>query len=837
MRKHNAVGNRSGLESLESRLLLSGTAYVVDSLLDTVAADGALTLREALQAANTDTTVNEAPAGSNTESDTITFAPALFAAGPATITLSGTQLEITSDVSILGPGVATLTIDSQGESTDFWIGDDEVSTTLQGITVTGYNQPYDTVGYNGVNIAGGTVAFVDCDISGNGAPLYSRGGGIYMAGGTVTLTDTTVSHNGASAGGGIYVDGGTLTLTRCTINANGVENGYSACGGGVYVEDGVVTLVDCKVSDNRVDGNPSYIWGTVEGTAFSSGGGIYVGGGRISLANCAVNGNVASSSGLGIHQPGLYASSNGGGMYIGGGTATLTNSTFTANNVNADSSYGGAIDVGWGVSLTMTNSVVNCNLVHGRSQAYGGGINCIYPAPTLTNCTISWNSADTDRSSLFYHPPVGGGICGETILNNSIVAGNWADRYKNIHGSWSGRGNFIGGSPGFVRSPSSGADHTWGTQDDDPGDLHLRASSPCVDKAVSSLAIDAHGASIEEDIDGNARARGKAVDIGAYECDTLNFFLDSQAPTVHFFDADGTAVAISYKGPGRATFVRQASGDGPVSQIWGDIQTITIDGSNAKSVLTVTTSGRGAAGETSVEEVTVNGPIKTIAAGRVNLTGDMMIDGAISALSLSDVLGGTISIGTPEDIYKTSMKINLRRALDASVSSGEAIGAIVAEEWSNTDGQATITAPWINTCNLTGYAHGPTPVAGDFGANMVLTATNDGGISLGTFKAAGAITGGTWTIQGDVGSVTADSSSPLWSAMLGDQFGWSDLHSIRTTVGDLSGQIEARSIGRIKTKGSRAGAFITLHPDGEQAQVALLEPLAPDLPGQAAPGS
>ena len=52
--------------------------YVVDSLLNVVASDGLVTLREALEAANTNQTVSDAPEGSSSLTDVITFDPALF---------------------------------------------------------------------------------------------------------------------------------------------------------------------------------------------------------------------------------------------------------------------------------------------------------------------------------------------------------------------------------------------------------------------------------------------------------------------------------------------------------------------------------------------------------------------------------------------------------------------------------------------------------------------------------------------------------------------------------------------------------------------------------------
>src|SRR5688572_22725902 len=58
-------------ERLENRTLL--TAYVVDTLAGTLAADGKISLSEAVLAARLNDTAFEAPAGSGAETDTITF--------------------------------------------------------------------------------------------------------------------------------------------------------------------------------------------------------------------------------------------------------------------------------------------------------------------------------------------------------------------------------------------------------------------------------------------------------------------------------------------------------------------------------------------------------------------------------------------------------------------------------------------------------------------------------------------------------------------------------------------------------------------------------------------
>ena len=128
----DVLSRRPCLEALEARLLLS-TTYTVASLADAVAADGFVTLREAIQAANTDTAVNEAPAGSG--ADTITFAPSLFAGGPGTITLGGTELALSSNLTITGPGATQLTVNANNASRIFNVASGTVS--ISGLTITG----------------------------------------------------------------------------------------------------------------------------------------------------------------------------------------------------------------------------------------------------------------------------------------------------------------------------------------------------------------------------------------------------------------------------------------------------------------------------------------------------------------------------------------------------------------------------------------------------------------------------------------------------------------------------------------------------------------------------
>jgi hypothetical protein len=148
------------------------TAFLVDSLSDVVAADGAITLREALEAANTNAAVFDAPAGSSVEIDQISFAPELFTDGadpvPGTITLGGTQLTISGSVDIEGPGAELLSISANLQSRVFYVNSGIVASLL-GMTITGGTADDGGGVYNN----GGTLVIVDAVISGNATAAES----------------------------------------------------------------------------------------------------------------------------------------------------------------------------------------------------------------------------------------------------------------------------------------------------------------------------------------------------------------------------------------------------------------------------------------------------------------------------------------------------------------------------------------------------------------------------------------------------------------------------------------------------------------------------------------
>jgi CSLREA domain-containing protein len=220
--------SKLGIELLESRLVPA--TITVTSLADNSVVDGMVTLREAIQAANTDTSVDGSVAGNG--ADIITFAPALVSSGPATITLTimgddllgPTALLITSPITIEGPTGAngiTISGDASNAARDLRLFrvDTAGSLTLEDVTLSDGN----ITGFASSNRGGGAP--------GLGGAIYNQG--------TLSVVNSTLSGNTATgAVGGIYnggktgAAGGGLNSDNSGGAANGGAGSFGQGGGG-----------------------------------------------------------------------------------------------------------------------------------------------------------------------------------------------------------------------------------------------------------------------------------------------------------------------------------------------------------------------------------------------------------------------------------------------------------------------------------------------------------------------------------------------------------------------------------------------------------------------------
>ena len=302
------------LEAIPPRPAIAGATITVSSPTDELTGNGTCSLREAIQAANTDAVVDACIGGSGAD---VIVVPA----GTYTLTLPGADedanhtgdLDITDDLTINGASTIVQACDSSGGPCT---GIDRV------LDVVEEENSQSTVTISGVTIRNGSTS--------------RQGGGISNYG-ALTITNATISGNTAISGGGVDNHAG-LSLTNSTVGANIATGGL---GGGIVNGGNSSTITNSTVSGN---------------IARSFGGGIYHESGPLTVTNSTVSGNTATGGGTALTAGG------GGGIFNAGISLTIVSSTVSGN---AADSGGGIKDTG---NATLTNSIV-------ANSPYGG--NCV----------------------------------------------------------------------------------------------------------------------------------------------------------------------------------------------------------------------------------------------------------------------------------------------------------------------------------------------------------------------------------------------------------------------------------------------------------------------------
>ncbi len=312
-----------------------------------------------------------------------------------TILLISGELQIIHNVTINGPGAASLVVN--GNAT-FRVFENFGSTvTISGLTVT---NGFDATGNGGGGIlneggltlrnsiisnsaslvgndnggglnnsSGATLAVTNSTISGNSAG--NNGGGIFSTNATLTVTNSTLSGNSAGTGGGIFYNGGgTLTVINSILSGNSAVSAGGGMGSGLQGTT-IATVRDSTISGNSSGGNGGGIFNypqtltvissTISGnSAGQDGGGIWTAGNPESLTvtNSTISGNSASSSGGGIWND---AQNNG---------STVNNSTLSGNSAPT----GGDIFNQGGATTTIGDTVLNAGASGGTISNNGGTV-------------------------------------------------------------------------------------------------------------------------------------------------------------------------------------------------------------------------------------------------------------------------------------------------------------------------------------------------------------------------------------------------------------------------------------------------------------------------------
>jgi hypothetical protein len=485
-----------------------GTAYTVDSTGDGahVGAQnqcndgtGHCTLRAAIEVANFN-------AGDDGIFFDIPTTDPGYSNGVWTINLGTALPDLSTNISISGPGAAMLTVQrSFTTPTQFRVFKitDTSTVTLSGLTIRngkigdlgGGIQNTGTLNATNCTVAGnsgirgggisngdtGSAHVNNCTLSGNVATAALGQGGGIMNYGIMVVSNTTFSSNSAPLGGGIN-SLGTMTVVNCTFSANSATGGLGGFGGGINNSSTMI------------------------------------------VTNSTFSGNTAA--GPDFENPATPA--HGGAIVTGDGTLTLASCTFSGNTTTGGIGSGGTTG----------------------GDALGGALYVETPShtTTVTNCTFALNSAFPGNGS----PPgqaSGGGIfisSDRLDIKSTIVAANSAFNASvpapDVSGAFNSQGyNLIGkieGSTGFPASTdltgtmASPLDPMLGTLQNNGGPtqtIALMPGSPAIDKGTSASLIgqmttDQRGTGYPRTFDdpGMPNATGgDGTDIGSFELQTI----------------------------------------------------------------------------------------------------------------------------------------------------------------------------------------------------------------------------------------------------------------------------------------------------------------------------
>ena len=433
-------------------------ALVVTTAEDELNMDGDCSLREAVQAANTDAVVDMCD---GTSGETITFASAY------TITLSLGELLITDGVTIDASSVGSATVDGDDASRVFDVDASGQTVFFTSLVIqngnAGVNSSAPNVG-GGVDLkAGSDATFTDVDVTDSVAGI--NGGGIHGAGdtdivittsadGSSTIARNVAQGNDAGMGGGGVWGAGTVDISgNVTIDAN-AATGTAGSGGGVFNFGGVLTISDATISNNTANraGGGVEDFGdddddvdvmltdvTLSGNSIATaapgnGGGLHSGGGEVVVTGGMVTGNTAVEGG-GLWTSGSLTATGtrvwgnnatgdadepfegGAGLFNQGGTMTLSELSVLNNVATGPGASGGGLFVNGG-----TVTVDASSFAGNTSLRAGGGIE-------VNGGTVELTDTDFDENETGDAPGNGGALHvtrGTVNATGGTVSGNTA---------------------------------------------------------------------------------------------------------------------------------------------------------------------------------------------------------------------------------------------------------------------------------------------------------------------------------------------------------------------------------------------------------------------------
>lgn len=327
------------LPGTQARAGVQGT-ILVNTTEDELNADGDCSLREAIQAANTDTAVDACPAGGG--ADIISIPAGLYSLTlglPGEDANQGGDLDITQDLTILGDEQAGVIIDGNANDRVIHIFGSKV--TIARLTI---RNGYLATGTGAGIAVNSTASLVLNRVTLTGNEAASSGGALDNTG-TLQMRDVLFTNNAASSGGAL-LNTGSLKITGATF----ANNAASLKGGGID-NSNPATLTNVTFSGN---------------TAQLYGGGMFNDGNDVRLTNVTFTNNST-------------AIRNNGNLYL---LNTIVTGSTAGSNYNCSGmidkfySLGHNLDSGNSCNFTHLGDLVNTDPLLGPLGDYQG------PTPT-----------------------------------------------------------------------------------------------------------------------------------------------------------------------------------------------------------------------------------------------------------------------------------------------------------------------------------------------------------------------------------------------------------------------------------------------------------------------
>lgn len=306
-----AVVRRLGIVSAHIAIALLVHAAEATTLVVTNSNDsGAGSLRQAILD-------NENLGGGNT---------IIFSNVTGVIALASSELLISSNVTILGPGPGLLAINGNATNRVFHI------------------TPGNTVSISGLSITNGGV--------------IGLGGGIDNELSRLAVSNCAINGNQPT---GIYNHNAILSIMASTISGNATSNGN---GGGIYNDGSSGGGSTLSISTSTINSNSAIGNGTVGGGIFNNGN---FGGATLSLSNCTISGNSATQTGGGVYHTGV----SGNALSV----LTVIACTFNGNSAGIDA--GGIYNQGASAEAFIGNTVLKAGNSGANLENSGGSISSL----------------------------------------------------------------------------------------------------------------------------------------------------------------------------------------------------------------------------------------------------------------------------------------------------------------------------------------------------------------------------------------------------------------------------------------------------------------------------